>query len=308
MVNLILMLAFVSFGTMTYLLLAPSDEQIVIWRRVEDIRMRQGADALRAEDEELSKPFSERVLRPIFENLYGQLMRLAPASFKERIRRKLLQAGRPVDAASFIGLKTILSSAGLLIGLAGVAFGKSDAPLFTRVVLPVTFAFLGAFLPEFWLSQKVGERKKAFTKALPDVLDLLSVSVEAGLGFDGAIQKVSEKFSEPISGEFYMYLKEVRLGKSRAEALRNLADRTDHHDIRTFTASIIQADQLGASMARVLRMQSESMRLKRKQRAEERAMKAPIKMLFPMMIFIFPTVFLVILGPAVIHIMKNFKM
>lgn len=308
MLNLILALAFLTFGTMTYLLLAPSDEQIMIWRRVDDLRRRRGADPLKVEDEELSQPFSERVLRPIFEGLYGHIMKLAPLSLKDKIRRKLVHAGRPMDTARFIGIKAITASVGLFFGVTLFALGKTSGPIVTKILFPILFAYLGAFLPEFWLSKKVSERKKALGKALPDVLDLLSVSVEAGLGFDGAIQKVSEKFAEPISSEFALYLKEIRLGKSRADALRNLADRTDHPEYRTFTAAIIQADQLGASMARVLRLQSESMRVKRKQRAEERAMKAPIKMLFPLVMFIFPTLFLVILGPAVIHILRNYKM
>ncbi len=308
MLSLIMVLVFLTFGTMTYLLLAPSDEQIMIWRRAGDLRVRRGAGPQKVEDEELSQPFSERVLRPIFENLYSRIMKIAPLSLRDKIRRKLAQAGHPMDTARFIGIKAISASIGMLVGVVFFTLGNSKGPVLSQLMFPILLAYIGAFLPEFWLSAKVGQRKKALGKALPDVLDLLSVSVEAGLGFDGAIQKVSEKFSEPISGEFGLYLKEIRLGKSRADALRNLADRTDHPDYRTFTAAIIQADQLGASMARVLRMQSESMRLKRKQRAEEQAMKAPVKMLFPLIMFIFPTLFLVILGPAVIHILRNYKM
>lgn len=175
------------------------------------------------------------------------------------------------------------------------------------MVLAAAGTVLGLQLPEFWLSRTITRRKKALEKALPDVLDLLSVSVEAGLGFDGAVQKVSEKFSEPTSDEFGSFLKEVRLGKPRADALRNLAQRTGLPDMQTFVAAIIQADQLGVSLSKILRIQSEQMRIKRKQKAEERAMQTPIKLLFPLILFIFPTLFVVILGPLVISFLTTFS-
>src|SRR5690606_20026233 len=161
-------------------------------------------------------------------------------------------------------------------------------------------------LPEFWVSRLGTQRRATLSRALPDVLDLLSVSVEAGLGFDGAIQKVSEKFPDPTAAEFGEYLKEVRLGKTREEALRNLAERTGLPELKAFAAARIQADRLGVSLSRVLRVQSDQLRTQRMQRAEEAAMQTPIKMVFPLVFFIFPTIFVVLLGPAIIQLVTNF--
>ena len=238
---------------------------------------------------------------------------------KDKVRRRITQAGKPVDTARFLGIKLVLV---VVFGLAGIALGAAGGnpapdPASTGASSGVSggrillfggaMAFLGGFLPEFWLSTRITRRKKLIEKALPDVLDLLSVSVEAGLGFDGAVAKVSEKFSDPIAGEFRVFLKEVKVGKPRADALRALGERTGLPDMQTFIAAIVQADQLGVSISKVLRVQSDQMREKRRQRSEEQAMKMPIKMLFPLMFFIFPTIFIVILGPAVIQLGKAFK-
>ena len=306
MLTIVLVLVFLAASLGAYLALSPSDTQLRMAARLASIRRRPAA-AITPADEELTKPFSERVLRPFFDQIYRRVLRVTPVGMKEKVRRRLNEAGRPMDTGRFLGLKALLAlTLGLLGTLLAVARLGSGPPL-NRFVLPVVLLALGSFLPEFWLSSQVTKRRKALERALPDVLDLLSVSVEAGLGFDGAVQKVAEKFGEPVSGEFTSYLKEVRLGKSRADALRNLADRTELTDMRTFTAAVIQAEQLGASLSKVLRMQAEGLRVKRKQRAEEKAMKAPVKMLFPLVMFIFPTLFIVILGPVGIHVMEAFK-
>jgi tight adherence protein C len=164
---------------------------------------------------------------------------------------------------------------------------------------------LGYTLPGMWLGQQIKKRKKNITKALPDALDLLTISVEAGLGFDVALKRVTEKWDDELSREFKRALSDVQLGRSRREALRDMSDRTGVEDVQTFISAIIQADQLGVSMSKILRLQSDQMRTRRRQRAEEEAQKAPIKMLFPMVFLIFPALFVVILGPAVPKLMTG---
>jgi tight adherence protein C len=164
---------------------------------------------------------------------------------------------------------------------------------------------VGYILPGIWLGQKIGKRKKEILKALPDAIDLLSISVEAGLGFDQALSRVAVKWDNELSWEFQRMLSEMRVGKSRREALKELAARTGVDDLATFVTSIVQADQLGVSITQVLRIQAVQLRQRRRQRAEEQAHKAPILMLFPMIFLIFPAIYVVILGPAIPQVMKS---
>jgi tight adherence protein C len=165
---------------------------------------------------------------------------------------------------------------------------------------------LGFFLPVLWLGSKIKKRQHEIIKSLPDAMDLLTIAVEAGMGFDGALQKVAEKWANELSKGFAKVVQEMRLGVIRREALRNMSQNMDVPDVTSFVAAIIQADQLGVSIAKILRIQSEQMRVKRRQRAEEQANKAPIKMLFPMVFLIFPALFVVLLGPAVLILMETF--
>ena len=302
MVALILILVFGATAMTTYLVISPSGQTVHIRQRAAAIR-RSGL--VRKEDgslvdAEMELPFAQRVLGPMLERLADLMMRLTPGRVQATIQLKLIQAGNPMGPNHFLGLQTLvaagMSLAGLVIGSPFFAEKPAAAGGLMAVLL-----FLGWRIPEFWLSRLVNDRRRLIDKALPDVLDLLSVSVEAGLGLDGAIQKVGEKFPEPTSGEFRELLKSIRLGTPRADALRTLADRTGLPDMRTFTAAVIQAEQLGVAISRVLRAQSEALRVKRKQKVEERAMALPLKMLFPLILFIFPTVFIVVLGPVVIN-------
>lgn len=305
MLQVLLLFVFLAFGLLTYLLLAPSADQLAILRRTEEIR-RKSAAPDKLEEQELAVPFARRVLAPMFDKVYGMILRWTPGQMKDKIRSRLLVAGRPLEAARFVGWKVILALC-LLVASSTLLVANASEQAGGAILLMAASVTLGLQLPEFWLSGVIARRKKALAKALPDVLDVLSVSVEAGLGFDGAVQKVSEKFSEPTSEEFSSFLKEVRLGKPRADALRNLAQRTGLPEMQTFTAAIIQADQLGVSLSKILRIQSEQMRVKRRQKAEERAMQTPIKLLFPLILFIFPTLFIVILGPLVISFLTTFS-
>lgn len=258
------------------------------------------------EEEELALPFAQRVLQPLFEGIVARSAAVMPQALQEKARLKLAQAGVQMDPARFVGLQTTLAFAGVLTALLLTMGRWTRGDWFQPSLIALIFAAVAWRLPNLWLLRLISSRRKAMEKALPDVLDLLSVSVEAGLGFDGAVQKVAEKFKEPVSGEFREYLKELRLGRTRAIALRNLADRSAVGDLQTFAAAVIQADQLGVSIAKVLKAQSDTMRTKRKQRAEEKAMQLPIKMLFPLIIFILPTLFIVILGPVAIQFVATF--
>lgn len=255
------------------------------------------------EELELALPFKDRVMRPFFRSVSGFLLRHTPQQSIERLRRDLLLAGSPgnLDVADFLGIK----------GIATLALGGLTAIVLTGLIgLGWALAcgggvgMLGYTMPSFWLRSRVNARRKEITRALPDALDLLVISVEAGLGFDGAMQKVAEKWDNQLTREFGRALSEMRVGAARREALRGIAERTDAPDVAAFIGAIIQADQLGVSVARVLHVQADQMRMKRRQRAEEQAHKAPIKMLFPMILLIFPAMYIVILGPAIPRIWR----
>jgi tight adherence protein C len=203
----------------------------------------------------------------------------------------------------FVGLRVVLA---LVLGLLITAVTLQTMPLTQALMYSAIGFVLGYMLPVMWLGRRITARKKAITRALPDALDLLCISVEAGLAFDLALQRVTDKWDDELSREFRKVLSDMRLGRTRREALKDLAVRTGVEDIQTFTAAIIQADQLGVSMSKILRLQSDQMRVKRRQRAEELAQQAPIKMLFPMVFLIFPALFVVILGPAVPRLMSSF--
>lgn len=301
--TLILLLVFTATSVTTLVILMPSPEIRLVKERVDVIR-RVGLTQLEdgsLVDEEMAQPFVKRVIGPLVERFFRAVVHLTPGRVQESIRVKLAQAGSPMSASQFLGIQTMAAGGATLLGLVLTAPLLAKKPM-GGIVLIVTMGVLGWRLPVFGLGRKATQRRQLIDRALPDVLDLLSVSVEAGLGLDGAIQKVGEKFPEPTAGEFRELLKEIRLGSSRADALRRLSDRTGLPDMRTFTAAVIQAEQLGVAISRVLRGQSEALRVKRKQRVEERAMALPLKMLFPLLIFIFPTIFIVVLGPVLIQL------
>jgi tight adherence protein C len=265
-----------------------------------------GGRTLTLEELELSQPFSDRVVKPLIRGIAQFIGRFAPQRNIEEIRRKLELAGRPYGwgPTEFLGVR----------GMAGVLLAVLTFLLLTMSgqYLPKRFLFtLGAgalgfyLLPTLWLSSKIRSRQNEIVKALPDALDLLTISVEAGLGFDAAMSKVAEKWENQLSLAFSRVIQEIQVGKLRREALRDMADRMDVPDVSSFVAAIIQADQLGVSIAKVLRIQSEQMRIRRRQRAEEKAHQAPVKMLFPMAFLIFPALFIVLLGPAVLVVMNS---
>ena len=258
------------------------------------------------EELELQAPLFDRTLRPLAGRLSGVGKRLTSQSKVGRTERNLSMAGNPgnLRTVDFLGLKVLLAGifAAVAVLLLGVVFGN----FVFGFVAGIGFALLGFVLPDFWLGRHISDRKKRILRAVPDTLDLLTISVKAGLGFDGALAKVVEKTEGPLAEEFRRVLAEVRMGKARRDALRDVVARTDVPALTNFIGAIIQAEQLGVAISKVLQIQSEQLRIERRQHAEELAAKAPIKMLFPLVGCIFPSMFIVILGPAIILIMINF--
>lgn len=258
------------------------------------------------EDRELAQPFSERMLKPLIKNWSTRLGSRSPAKSTEKIRLKLAQAGNPsgMGVTEFAGLRILMA---LCLGI-GVFFMlllvAGNATL--AAMIGPTLGIFGYMLPGIWLDRKIKTRRKEITKALPDAIDLLTISVEAGLGFDPAMMRVAEKWDNALTREFARVLSEMRIGKTKREALREMSQRVDEDGLSSFVSSVIQADQLGVAITHVLRIQSEAMRMKRRQRAEAAAQKAPLKMLFPMIFLIFPALYVVILGPAVPRIVEAF--
>ncbi|MFZ5631234.1 MAG: type II secretion system F family protein [Bacillota bacterium] len=257
-------------------------------------------------ERELSEPIAKRLFRPLLNRVVKLASSKLPSEKEAHLSRKITMAGRPggLGPREFLAAKLILAMAGPALLILAQSFLNWAFTLWLAVTLAA--AAIGWMLPDIYLNQKIRQRKDEVQKALPDVLDLITVSVEAGMGFDGALMKVVEKGKGVLASEFLVVLQECKMGKSRKEALRDMANRIDVDDFSTFTGAIIMADQLGIAIGNVLRLQSDQMRLKRKQRAEENAMKAPVKMLIPMVVCIFPTIFVVLLGPAVISLLKHF--
>jgi tight adherence protein C len=253
---------------------------------------------------ELQQPFSDRVLRPIVQRLaayaerFSRRKRQTPQQKQgatEKTRRRLVLAGNPgrLTVSDWLGVKLFVALCGAGVGAVLLAF-LDVSLLIIGIMVGGLFGFMA---PEFWLGRKIAARQKAIVRALPDALDLLVISVEAGLGFDAALARVVQKSDNPLTQEFSRVMAEMRVGRSRREALRDLIARTEVQDLTNFISALIQAEQLGVSVVQVLQVQADQMRVVRRQRAEEQAQQAPLKMLFPMLMFIFPSLCLMILGP-----------
>ena len=267
--------------------------QVALKRAARYGRARQEADN--------STPrFRERVLLPGIERLAALALRINPKASVDAIGARLIAAGlnTRITASQFLALKAGLALVGTFSGIVAAA----AVSLTAGVLLAPVFAGVGFYCPEFVLSLRIKARRERIRSELPDALDLLAVSVEAGLGLDGAIAKLTEHMDGALVEEFALTLGEIRIGEARADALKKLAERVPAPELAAFVRSVLQADQLGISLGRILRVQAADSRLRRQAAAEERAMKAPIKMLFPTALFIFPAMFVVILGPAVLSV------
>ncbi|MGE5587663.1 MAG: type II secretion system F family protein [Clostridia bacterium] len=255
-------------------------------------------------EKKLARPLSERLLGPVAQFVNNLIISVTPERVVDAVKEKLDVTGNPwnMTPGDYILMRVITM---IIIPVAAFGLTLGIRPS-TAVLLAFVLAALGWLVPEMMLQSKKREREKQIRRSLPDVLDLLTVSVEAGLGFDAALAKVVERKKGPLADEFALLLQEIRMGKPRRDALREVSERVKIDDITSFIASVVQADQLGVSIANILRIQSAQVRTKRRQQAEEAGMKAPIKMLFPLIFFIFPTLFVVLLGPAIIQVAMTF--
>jgi tight adherence protein C len=249
--------------------------------------------------------FRDRVVGPAIQRLGALALRLNPRTNVELIGARLMAAGlgQRITPGSFLAIKGAGLVGGVLFGF--VIIASKSLPL--GLVFTVVLGALGFMGPETLLSSRIRSRRDAIRADLPDALDILAVSVEAGLGFDGAITKLTEHMSGPLVREFALLLSEIRIGEARQTALKNMATRVDAPELSSFVRAVVQADQLGISLGRILRVQAADSRLRRQAAAEEKAMKAPIKMIFPTVLCIFPAMFIVLLGPALMNIMRVLK-
>lgn len=256
-------------------------------------------------EQELKVPLYIRAVKPVIKKCTGLLTKSMPAEKEADLSVKIERAGISDKFAPkefFVMKYAAAAGFAFLFWLLGGAMAKS---ITQSAFIACAGLTLGWYFPDLYLNSKGSERKREIERTLPDVLDLLTVSVEAGLGFDSALIRVIEKTRGVLSDEFRTMLQEIKMGKSRVDALRDMSKRADVDDLSTFTGSVILADQLGISIGNVLRLQSEQMRQKHRQRSEEMAMKTPIKIIFPLVFFIFPAIFIVLLGPAVIQMSNS---
>jgi tight adherence protein C len=254
---------------------------------------------------DLEVAFMDRVFKPGLESLANSFARVLPKSTLTDVQQQLLMAGNPMPYNTFLTLWAVL-----LLACGSLAFlllvSGPGALIPNRLGMTVLVLFIGYAFPKTWLKGKVKAKQKVVIKALPDALDLITTCVEAGLGLDAALQRVAEKSEGPLAEELTKMLRDVSMGKLRREAMTEMSERVGVEELSNFITAIIQAEQLGVGIAQVLRVQSDQLRTKRRQRAERQAQEAPIKMIFPLVLFIFPAFLAVILGPAVIRIATTF--
>jgi tight adherence protein C len=297
--------ALVVFG-LRYSRQKQDDESDPVMARLAEATQR--GESVSLEQMELQQPFSERVLLPIMEKIGEISTRFTPQKLLQETTLKLELAGNPgrIDAATFLATRFVgaaVFGGGLLL----ISLLSATRWPFSRTVLVVgLFTVIGFFFPQLWLQGRINSRQTEVRKALPDALDLLTICVEAGLGFDAAMSKVAEKWDNELSLMFARTIREVQLGKTQREALRDMADRIGLPELTSFVAAVIQSQQLGVSLAKVLRIQSDQLRMKRRQFAEELAHKAPVKMIIPMALLTFPSIMIILMAPAAFQIAGAF--
>ena len=293
-----------AIGTVIFTVLTQLDERQVVR---ESLRQLDGYEVENKRDQEMLDPLKDRAFKPVIEGLTGLGKRLTPTGYVEKVRLKFVHMGNPSPQAvdRFLALRVVTVAAAILTFL--FVFVINLTPFTGKMQFAVGGLLIAVFLigPDSVINRKVEDRQKEIQRSLPDVLDLLTISVEAGLGFEQALDRVIHAVPGPLSDEFSRMLGETRAGASRADAMRAMDERCDTPELRSFVLAIIQADTFGVSIGRVLRGQAEEMRIKRRQLAQERAQKAPVKMLIPMVFCIFPALFVVVLGPAMMMIVEN---
>jgi tight adherence protein C len=252
------------------------------------------------EEIELQQPFHERIILPVLKGVSDLIVKFTPAANIQSVQKKLDLAGNPwgVEAPVYWSMQIVFAAifGGLLMFL--FLFGSLKLEWYMSLGIVVFGAVFGYFFPRLYLDSKIARRQESIRKAMPDALDLLTICVEAGLGFDSAMSKVTEEWENELAAAFGRVIQEIRLGKLRRDALRDMAERVGISEMTSFVAAVVQSEQLGVSMSRVLRIQADQMRLRRRQIAEEKARQAPVKMMIPLVFLIFPSILIVLLGPA----------
>jgi tight adherence protein C len=302
--NLLALLA-AAFAFVTVFLLIMAS----LWHGEDPVRAR--VDSLvsgttREDLPDLARPLTERVLGPALDAVAERILAILPRSMLDGLKRKLILAGEPLNVGGF--LTAMALSAGLFLLLVfALVIGAGGNFQAKQLLLLAALGGVGLALPYFWLINRIRRRQTIITKSLPDSFDLVTTCVEAGLGLDAALARVAEKVQGPFAEELSRTLREVGMGRMRRDALRELGERTGVPDLITFVNAVVQAEQMGTGIGQVLRVQSDQLRVRRRQRVEELANQAPVKMIFPLVLCIFPTLFMVILGPAAITLYENFS-
>lgn len=281
-----------------------TDDQ-VLQSRLDEFNKR--GEQVDLEKIELSLPFQERIIYPVARKLGELAVKFTPQNALQSVSRKLELAGNPgrLEPTVFLALQFVAAGVFGVILFLAITLGQTDWPLGQKFLIIIGGILIGFFFPQIWLTSRVNRRQKEIRKSMPDALDLLTICVEAGLGFDAAMAKVAEKWESELSLAFARVIQEIQLGKIRREALRDMADRIGIPEMTSFVAAVIQSELLGVSMAKVLRIQSDQMRVRRRQAAEEEAHKAPVKMLIPMALLIFPSLIIVLMTPAGLRLMNS---
>jgi tight adherence protein C len=257
---------------------------------------------------EMQQPFSQRVIVPVLQRIGEMSTSFTPQKVLQDTTTKLEIAGNPgrIDASTFLASRFVVAIVFGGILLLVSIFSPNKWSLAQTFLVVGIFIVLGFFFPQLWLQTRINARQRDVRKAMPDALDLLTICVEAGLGFEAAMSKVSEKWENELSVALLRAIREIQLGKSRRDAMRDMAERIGIPEMTSFVAAIIQSEILGVSLAKVLRIQSDQMRVKRRQRAEEEAHQAPVKMIIPLVFIIFPSIFIILLTPAGIELSRSF--
>lgn len=299
----LLMVLFATFGSVLLLGLVTTESAHMRRRVLRVLESQVGESSSDLREEALSSSFVDRTLLPVVMKMHRLVRRSSNHGLRSRVEHKLALAGSPVgwDIDKVLAVKFAAAVVGALLGL--IIGGGS---LGTSLLFGSLFALIGFLLPDGMLNARARTRQDEIRKALPDSIDLLTVSVEAGIGFDAALTQVAQNVPGELSKEIMRMLQEIQLGVSRSDALREVAERTDVEDLRAFVLAMVQADAFGVSVSKVLRAQSKEIRIKRRQRAEAMAMKIPVKILFPLIFCIMPALLVVLAGPSIIRIAQTF--
>lgn len=301
-----LLVAVIVFLILYAIFLMKSTKRREVHNRLQNIgRLSNASNADMYWRKQMNRSFKDRIIQPVVDKVAANLAAVAPSGLRSRVE-ELVDASGGFYGHGMTGfvLFCFVSTAFYFLFAVWYCYDR-DMSLFSKLMRIVLFTGVGVYFPFFWLKRLIRQRQKAILQSMPDVLDLLCVSVQAGLGFDGALGKVTAKLKGPLIDEFERLLQELRMGVTRRQALTRLARRCGIQEMQLFTAAIIQADKLGVGMAQTLEIQSGNMREARRQRAKEEAAKLPVKILFPTMIFIFPVMFVVVLGPAIVSLINS---